>query len=78
MITLSKSVRQQEPVAFMVFTHKSLDFDYMIFFEERDAKDYAMEQEEKADMPEESWPIYALWASDWPKNKCAGFSGKNS
>jgi len=66
-IELSDAVRQDKtPVAFMVFCHRDIDHDYMIFPEESEARDYAMEQEEKANAPEDSWPIYALWASEWP------------
>jgi hypothetical protein len=68
-ITLSENVRQESPVGFMVFAHESIDVDYMVFPEEREARDYAMEQEEKANAPEDSWPIYALWASEWPNDK---------
>lgn len=66
-ITLSENVRQESPVGFMVFAYGSIDVDYMVFPEEREARDYAMDQEEKAKAPEGSWPIYALWASEWPK-----------
>lgn len=65
-ITLSENVRQESPVGFMVFAHADMDADYMFFGEERDARNYAMEQEEKANAPEDAWPIYALWASEWP------------
>lgn len=68
-IALSENVSQKEPLAFMVFAYDSADTDYTIFTEEVDARDYAMDQEEKANAPEESWPIYALWASDWPREK---------
>lgn len=67
-ITLSENVRQEEPLAFMVFAYDDVDADYMVFPEEREALDYAMEQEEKANAAEDSWPIYALWASDWPNS----------
>jgi len=65
-ITLSENVLQDEPLSFMVFAYQSMEVDYMVFPEELDARDYAMEQEEKANAPEDSWPIYALWASEWP------------
>ncbi len=68
-ITLSENVRQESPVGFMVFAYKSVDFDYVTFDTEHDALDYAMEQEEKANASENSWPIYALWASEWPNEK---------
>lgn len=67
-ITLSDNVRQESPVGFMVFAHESIDVDYMVFPEEREARDYAMDQEAKANVPEDSWPIYALWASEWPND----------
>ncbi len=62
LITLDENLRQEEPPAFMVFAHESLDVDYMVFPQEREARDYALEQEEKSNSPENSWPIYALWA----------------
>jgi len=68
-ITLSENVRQEIPVAFMVFAPANVEEDYFLFGEEREARDYAMEQEEKANAPEDSWPIYALWASEWPNSK---------
>ncbi len=67
-ITLTEEVRQDVPLAYMVFCHKDIDHDYMVFPDEREAHDYAMEQEERADMPEGSWPIYALWATKWPND----------
>jgi hypothetical protein len=68
-IELSESVCHEAPAGFLVFAHKDIDADYMIFPEERDAKTYAFLQEEKANTPEGSWPVYALWASDWPLKK---------
>lgn len=65
-ITLSENVRQESPVVFMVFAHQDFETDYMVFPEEREARNYAMEQEERSDAPENSWPVYALWASEWP------------
>lgn len=70
-VTLSENIWQEKPVAFMVFAHKSIDVDYVVFPEEREARDYAMEQEEKSNAPDDSWPIYALWASEWPKRYAA-------
>ena len=64
-ITLSENVRQKSPVGFMVFAYEPIDVAYMVFPEEREARHYAMEQEEKANAAENSWPIYALWASEW-------------
>lgn len=62
----AENVRQEKPLAFMVFTHNDSEVDYLVFFEENEARDNAMEQEESADAPENSWPVYALWASEWP------------
>jgi hypothetical protein len=64
-ITLTEEVRQDVPLAFMVFCHKDIDHDYMVFPDYHEAQTYAMEQEERADMPEDSCPIYALWATKW-------------
>ncbi len=69
-IELTDAVRQEKtPPAFMVFCHNEPEQDYMFFGEEREARDYAMEQEEKANAPEDSWPIYALWAAEWPNDQ---------
>lgn len=65
-IRLSENVRQENPVGFMVFAHKDIDADYYIFPDYQEAQTYAMEQEEKSNVAEDSWPIYALWASEWP------------
>jgi hypothetical protein len=56
------------PPAFMVFCYKDIDFDYKIFTEERDARDFAFEQEcceNDLEKKRNYWPIYALWATDW-------------
>lgn len=67
-VELSENVRQESPVGFMVFAYESCDVDYMVFPDEREAKDYAFEQEEKRGT-DEPWPIYALWASEWPNDR---------
>ena len=59
---LADDVRQDSPMAYMVFCHKDIDHDYLIFPEYHEAQTYAMEQEEKADAPEGSWQIYPLQA----------------
>ncbi len=45
---------------------KDFEADYMVFPDYHEAQTYAMEQEEKAAAPDDSWKIYALWASDLP------------
>lgn len=62
-VTLSDDVRQEHPLAFLVFAHDD-DPDYQLFIIEKDAIDFAQEQEEKSDAAEGSWLIYPLWASD--------------
>jgi hypothetical protein len=67
LVQLTDAIRQDKnPPAFLVFCYKDIDHDYMIFPDENSARDFAMEQEEKANEPEDSWPIYALWATAWP------------
>lgn len=72
-IVLSDDIRLDSPVGFMVFYYKSFEFDYVIKYNEREARDFAHEQAVKAweDMPEGTnipkWPIYGLWATDWPE-----------
>ena len=63
-INLTDDFVNETPVAYMVFTCKPVDNDYMIFVDEREAKIYAMEQEEWANMSDGSVPIYALWATN--------------
>ena len=65
-INLASGLYQEKPLAFIVYPYDDSDHDFMLFYEERDAWDYAKEQEEEADVPYGSWEVYALWASDWP------------
>ena len=74
-ITLTEEVRQDVPLAYMVFCHKDIDHDYMVFPDYHEAQSYAMEQEERAEMPEDTYPIYALWATRWPNDKLCGLRG---
>lgn len=67
-VELSDDVRQETPVGFMVFAYEGIDVDYMVFLSEREALDYALDQEERACFADNSWPIYALWASKWPND----------
>lgn len=72
-VILSDAIHLDNPVGFLIFYHKNSEFDYTIKYDERSARDFASEQaeyawqdmEEGTEMPE--WPIYALWAADWPK-----------
>ena len=72
LIPVSKAVDASKPAAFLVFYHSSTLYDYEVKFSERDAISFAesqaeekwMEMPEGSEMP--SWPIYALWPSDWP------------
>ena len=63
-ISLTNDIDQKNPLAFLVFCFNDLDNDYMIFTEETGAKDYAMQQEELADYPEGTWPVYPLYAGE--------------
>ena len=62
--SLTNDIDQKNPLAFLVFCYNDMDNDYMIFTEETGAKDYAMQQEELADYPEGTWPIYPLYAGE--------------
>ena len=64
-IQLSKNVRQEEPLAFMVFSHEKFNEDFRIFDKENEAMDFAGDQAESAN--ENEWPVYALFATDWKK-----------
>jgi hypothetical protein len=76
-VVLSDAFHLNEPVGFLIFGYESSDTDYYIHYEERDARNCAMEQaeyawqdmEEGTEMPE--WPIYALWPTDWPDGAVA-------
>lgn len=75
LIPVSKAVDASKPAAFLVFYHSSTLYDYEVKFSERDAISFAesqaeekwMEMPEGSEMP--SWPIYALWPSDWPLDR---------
>ena len=62
-ITLTDDIKQDEPLAFLVFPYHSFDNDYFVFMDKIDARTYAMQQEELSNTEENTWPIYALWAT---------------
>lgn len=72
-VILSDAIHLDTPVGFLIFYYDSIQFDYVIEYDEISAREFASEQaesklrdmEEGAEMPE--WPIYALWPADWPK-----------
>jgi hypothetical protein len=66
-VTLSNNVEQETPVAFIVIPFNTAEYGYRLFFTESAAQDYADDQAEISNT--DSWPIYALWATEWPINE---------
>ena len=64
LVKLSDDLRQDEPVGWLVFCFNQTIEEYRLFASERDAVDFAREQENAArDLGEMSdWRVYSLYA----------------
>lgn len=60
-IELTDEVRDDEPVAYMVFCCNDIVHDYKVFTVEQEAKHFAEQQIEYSGDLE--WTVYPLWAS---------------
>ena len=60
-IKLTDEVRQEEPAAWLVFTHDQDVYEYQVFGTREDASVFAWQQTQESG--EADWPMYPLWAS---------------
>ena len=66
-IELTDEIRDEEPVAYLVFRYDQTIHDYEVFVTSTSAKERARYQAEKESVAKKSppgeWPIYPLYAS---------------
>ena len=66
-IELTDEIRDEEPVAYLVFRYDQTIHDYEVFVTETSAKERARYQAEKESVAKKSppgeWPMYPLYAS---------------